>query len=344
MPGVLLWITGDCVPEADLRTLEVLAELTGRTVVMLFDVPNQPIFDRREDDLIAHSFEQYLVTQDAEWPLLVPMARAAVRLIQFLRQAEGWDQFAVSGMSKRGWTAWWVGLSGLKEVRGISPMVFDNLNMLAQMRAQMELWGRYSPRLDDYTVRQLQTLAETPAGAELAKFVDPYAQIQRLSVPVLSIQGSCDEFWRVDALKHYAPRLTHQIRTYTVPNQGHDLGDRRDAFRTLASWLDAIFEGGTLPLLTARSITSGAGDQRAQSMEVTSDRAWERLRVWQATSDQGWFVDPSWRSIEEHGPGTKQVLPQACAVRTYTARYCEAEYRTEAGQLYRLSTPPVLMP
>ena len=39
---------------------QALADATGTTVVNLFDVPNQPLFDKTEDDLIAYTFAKYL--------------------------------------------------------------------------------------------------------------------------------------------------------------------------------------------------------------------------------------------------------------------------------------------
>ena len=54
-----------------------LAEDTGVITSYLRSVPNQPLFGASEDALIAFSFEQYLRTNDADWPLLFPMTKAA---------------------------------------------------------------------------------------------------------------------------------------------------------------------------------------------------------------------------------------------------------------------------
>ena len=62
-----------------------LANATGRIVVHLPNVPNQPLiftdegFPRSEDEIIAYTLNQFLNGGDEEWPLLLPMVKAAVR-------------------------------------------------------------------------------------------------------------------------------------------------------------------------------------------------------------------------------------------------------------------------
>ena len=105
-----LFVTGDGDGTKSLGLLRTLAERAGATAAVLTRVPNQPLFDgRKEDALIAYTFDQYLKTHDETWPLLFPMVKSAVRAmdaIQAFAQQEQRkiDRFVVGGASKRGWT------------------------------------------------------------------------------------------------------------------------------------------------------------------------------------------------------------------------------------------------
>ena len=72
--------TGEGQAPKDAQMYVTLAELLKTPVVVLLHVPHQPIFDgKREDAAIAYTFDEYLRTGDAEWPLLLPMVKSAVR-------------------------------------------------------------------------------------------------------------------------------------------------------------------------------------------------------------------------------------------------------------------------
>ncbi|MEM7313845.1 MAG: PhoPQ-activated protein PqaA family protein, partial [Planctomycetota bacterium] len=81
------------------------AEKLQMPVAVLLQVPNQPLFgDLYEDEIISHTFAQYMKTKDADWPLLLPMVKSAVRSMDtmqaYLKSQEGQppvEKFVVTG-------------------------------------------------------------------------------------------------------------------------------------------------------------------------------------------------------------------------------------------------------
>lgn len=224
LPGAgtaaLLYLSGDFIPESDLPYLRALRAATGRTVVGLFGIPNQPHRELREDALIAYSFEQHLL-DPARPPLLFAMVQAAATALNVLEHEFGIEHVVVSGASKRGWTAYLLGALQDPRVLGLAPMVFDNLNMTDQITGQLELWGDTSARLDDYALRGLMEIVESPEGQRLVRAVDPFSYRQLITVPTLAIVGSNDPFWRPDASKFYEDEMPGPFAVHRVPNMPH---------------------------------------------------------------------------------------------------------------------------
>lgn len=291
----VLYISGDEVPESDLPYVQRLAELTRLPVVALFGVPNQPIWDMREDDLIAHTFEQHLISGETDWPLLYPMVGAARAALAAAESLLGVSRFVVTGASKRGWTTWLLAATRDPRVAAIAPMVFDNLNMPSQMRAQLQHWGVYSDRLDDYSERALQTLAETEAGQRLVALVDPYADLPRIGVPKLILNGANDPYWTVDALTRYEGAMEWPWSACVVPNHGHAIGGEwMDA--AMAAFAASVVRGETLPQV----------DLRLDGGEAVLDGA-PTLRLWGAESPDLRFEFAEWKVI---GEGDRVELPR----------------------------------
>ena len=341
--GCILLITGGRPNPTDLGLARQLANHARLPVAILFDIPNQPIDGRYEDDLIAHTFERYLATGDASWPLLFPMAKSALRAMDLLEKATNEEgrpirRFVVTGASKRGWTTWFVGVSGDRRVAGIAPMVIDNLNLVAQMRHQQEIWNGYSPQIADYTRRGLQQMLDTPMGRKLAEIVDPYSYRQRLKSPALIVNGANDAYWAVDALSLYWPELPSPKSAILVPNAGHDLGDKLTAMATISAFARSCLLRRPWPQIDWKL--------SPETMDVRISRAKpESCTVWVAESEDNRFVESQWRPsagppVQGAGPWTVRV-PQPRASKPF-AWFVSFRFRDGAGS-YDLSTGAVLV-
>ncbi|HEY0865810.1 MAG TPA: PhoPQ-activated protein PqaA family protein [Fimbriimonas sp.] len=289
----ILYITGDGPFKGDVSTLAAATLLSGLPVAMLFNIPNQPLWDLREDDLIAHTFERYLQSGDASWPLLFPMTKAAIRAMDAIQKAHpNIKKFVVTGASKRGWTTWLVGAAKDKRVIGIAPMVYDNLNLAAQMRHQMESWGRYSPMIEDYTKRDLQDKIATERGNRLALIVDPYSYRRNVTVPTLIVNGANDPYWTTDALNQYWAGLAQPKWVTTVANGGHELGNGMQAATTIGAFARSLVGTGKLPTKLGWRISRSKGQATAEM--VTEGTALDKIVLWTATSQDRRFDDKKW--------------------------------------------------
>src|SRR2546429_1060243 len=191
-PGIgFLFITGDGDGEKTVEMLKTLAQRAGAVASVITKIPNQPLYEgRKEDALIAYTFDQYLKTGDETWPLLLPMVKGAVRgmdTVQAFAQKEfnqNIEKFVVSGASKRGWTTWLTGAVDPR-VKAIAPMVIDMLNMKAQTAWAEKVYGKQSEQIHDYTDMGLIGRADDPPMIRLRSWVDPYAYRQRYTMPKL---------------------------------------------------------------------------------------------------------------------------------------------------------------
>lgn len=321
----VLEVTGDDVGEADAQFTRELCSAVGLPVFTLFQVPNQPLWGLREDDLIAHTFLEFLSSGEPNWPLLDPMVRSVTAALDFVCDRTPARRFVVTGASKRGWTCWLAAASGDERIVGVAPRVFDNLDLAAQAEKQATDWGGYSPMVDDYSNRSLQSLAETPAGQALLDLVDPVRLLDRVRVPQLLVHGTNDPYWTVDALALYWDRLK-DARAVIVPNEGHGLAPESGWMEALAAFAHSCFMGRLLPEVAARHHDS-------DSEVLVSEPAWGE--VWMAQAEDLQFGQALWRRVSEGwAPGR---LPCKSGPNP-GARMARAWFAGPAGP-YALSTP-----
>ncbi len=317
-----------------------LAASSGVAVAILSDVPNQPLFfGRREDDLLAHTFAEYLKTGDEDWPLLLPMTKAAIEAMDAVAElsAKEWgrpvERFIVTGASKRGWTSW-LAAAADPRVAGAVPVVFDNLGFEPQMRHQLEVWGEYSCELGDYTSRRLQAQMDTPRGAKLVSMVDPLALRDHLGrARKLVVNGTNDPYWPVDSLRFYWDQLEGERSVCYVPNGNHGIAHDPRVAAARVAFVGRVAAGKPMPRLEL------ARARGARLARIVSDERPDAARLWIARSATKDFRGATFEPLAARRDGDAfHVEIEASGAGKALALFAEADYR-ESEHRFSLSTP-----
>ncbi len=343
--AVLLFLTGgdhDSQPKPQDNAMGfTLARTCGATCAVLPQVPNQPLLDgKSEDTLIAETFLRYLDTKDENWPLLFPMVKSAVRAMDAV---QAWakqngkpsiTRFVVSGASKRGWTTWLTAAADHRVV-AIAPMVIDTLNMKAQKVHSLEVWGKYSERINDYTSRGLTEKFDTPDGHRLWMMIDPYSYRDRLALPKLLINGTNDRYWTLDSLNIYWDDLKGPKSVVYLPNAGHGLQEHRDyALNGVGALFRHAVSNRPMPDL---AWTHSDADDGGLRLQVRSIPAPKSARLWVARSDTRDFRDSRWEATPMLINGVVIKGEVARPEKGFIALLGDLEYEID-GIRYHLST------
>jgi len=347
---MLLFVTGGKIggvpKEGDLAMGIHLARLCGARVATLHQVPNQPLLgDHVEDDLITETWLKYLETGDDSWPLLFPMVKSAMKAMDALQAfttqegqtGGGVENFVITGASKRGWTSWLTPVAD-KRVIATAPIVIDMLNFRAQTKHQIELVGRFSDQINDYTRKGLVKRPgepESPRETELREMMDPWTYRQTLTLPKLLVVGTNDPYWAVDAMTIYFDDLVGPKYVLAAPNVGHNLGDRKDfAMTTIGVFFRSCVSGRPLPKLSWKSRDEG----KTLELDVTSDPAPRQVRRWTASAPTNDFREAKWTSEPvEFADGRGKVSVSRTGDER-AALFTELEFRLD-NMTYSLTTP-----
>jgi PhoPQ-activated pathogenicity-related protein len=336
----VLLVTGGRGGTADKAFGVQAAQACGCAVAILYGVPNQPLFNGKvEDDLIAHTFQEFVKSGDEEWPLLFPMVKSAVKAmdaVQELSRAEGGGEvkrFVVTGASKRGWTTWLTGAADPR-VAAIAPVVYDNLNLGPQMKNQIATWGAYSDQIADYTRRNIQALLETEPGRKLGALVDPWAFRGRVErIPKLIINGTNDPYWPLDAIRLYWDDLKGEKAVLYVPNGTHGIsGDPRTSNAQVAL-VRRTGAGRALPPLRWEHGTAGT----ACTLAMTCEEAPAAARIWVANSATRDFRKATWNPVPAAAAGTGFAGKVDRPASGFLALLGEADFK-EGERPFSLST------
>ncbi|MGC4047545.1 MAG: PhoPQ-activated protein PqaA family protein [Armatimonas sp.] len=304
----------------------------GGAFAILYHIPNQPLYGLTEDALIVYTWQKYLETGDTSWPLHFPMAKAVLKAMDVLQAAQpSLKRFLITGASKRGWTTWLAGASRDKRIVGIAPMVIDILNVAKQTAHQLEMYGKPSEQVADYTAVGMDKILATPRGQELLKLEDPYSYRDRLTLPKLIILGTNDRYWSQDALNLYWKDLRGPKWVLYTPNSGHGLEDRARVFATLSAF-------GRM-LASRKRWPKQYWVYTPNYLKIDSDMPLESARIFTCTSDTTDFRDSKWTSIEKEVLYRRQVGTAIDSPhRGYAATFLEVTYELEPGRKFTLST------
>jgi len=279
-----------------------LADATGATVVTLFNVPNQPLYGKYEDDLVAYSFAQFIKNGDETWPLLFPMTKSVIKAMDATQDWSKGDgkteikRFIITGASKRGWSTYFVGASGDSRVAGIIPVVYNNLNISEQIKNQNKIWDGSSPMAAPYAEIGLFDIALKDEGKKVVAAIDPYSMRERLTVPKLMVNASNDEFWAHNSSKFYFDQIPGDNRIFTIPNAPHVLGTSATAAAgSAAAWSRLILSGQKVPNV-ALKVEQKDGNWNFEANPT--DAAPKIVRLWFANAPKEDFRESRWESVE----------------------------------------------
>jgi PhoPQ-activated pathogenicity-related protein len=352
----LLFVTGggleDGMPkikknkDGELEMIGKIASLTGSPVAILRQVPNQPLFgDKKEDDLISYTYDQFLKSGDNTWPLLQPMVKSAVKAMDTVqafcksKEIPGVEKFVISGGSKRGWTTWLTGAVDTR-VAAIAPMVIDTLRISKQMPYQLESWGKYSEQIKDYTRLGIQDKMTSSEGDVLNSIVDPYSYRDSLTMPKYLFMGTNDPYWVVDAVKFYYDDLKGDKSIHYVPNAGHGLNDGKQATKNLADFFAIIASGKKDPQLQWDATKDG--DKIKLHVKANTDAVAGKL--WSATQTDRDFRDAQWsdKPVDSDDP-REATLEIPLPKEGFSAFYLEAIFPGMIGDHYSKCTRVFLL-
>lgn len=318
-------------------------------LAVIYQIPNQPIYGKTEDGLIAETFVRYLDGggKDVSLPLLFPMVKSVMRGMDAIEAhtAAVWPRparkYVLTGASKRGWTTWLTSAVD-KRVVAMAPMVIDTLNMLEQFDNQLKSFGKPSEQIRDYTERKLVPLPAGEAPKRLWAGVDPYLYRDRYRQPKLILNGANDPYWTVDALNLYWNELPGRKHVLIVPNAGHNLDEKTDAaprktdraLASLAAFGRAAIKGTALPDFR----WTHEGDAKNPRLLMTGQA--RRMELWSAEAPTRDFRAARWSREElplmESNPPKAQAALKA-PDKGFKAYYGMGEF-TDAGEPFWLST------
>ncbi|MCY4044833.1 MAG: PhoPQ-activated protein PqaA family protein, partial [Cellvibrionales bacterium] len=185
------------------------------TIITFYDVPNQYIrlkdnIDRKEDDLIANAWRQFLTEPDQWiWPPHLAMAKSTSIAMDAIEKAakplkfQAPKGYILSGVSKRGWASWLTMLADHRVV-GIIPAVNEILDVENTIQFIKKSFNFWPPAFNEYITAGIHNHLHDEKFHDLMQICDPYRYKNspryqpRFNLPKYIIRTSGDDFFTPD--------------------------------------------------------------------------------------------------------------------------------------------------
>jgi PhoPQ-activated pathogenicity-related protein len=346
---------GEPAPDRAPGHLVSVARDTRSVVAEVRQVPNQPLLlagetkARSEDALIVATWDRFLRTGDAQYPLRLPMTKSVVRAMDavtaFARTnattAVKLSGFVLTGASKRGWTTWSTAAVD-RRVTAIIPMVFDALNLEEALLHHFGAYGFWAPAIKDYSDARIMDWSGTPEFAALLRIEDPFAHRAQLTMPKFIVNASGDQFFLPDSSRFYFSQLPGTNYLRYVPNADHSLKET-DALNSVAAFYQAFLYNHPLPRFDW-------GFEPDGSIRATAQDPPRQAVLWQAHNPaardfRADVFGKQWQSTalaaERPGVFVGRVAPPTNG---YTAFFVEFTFPARSGAPFKFTTAVRVLP
>ena len=297
--------------------------------------------DLVEDELISFTLHNFKNDGDYTWPLLFPMVKSAVRAMDVVQTFSKdslnhkINSFTVTGASKRGWTTWLTGANDPR-VKSIGPMVIDVLNMPVSLDYHIQVWNEYSIQIEDYVKLEIPQQVHTENGDAISAMIDPYSYRKSLTMPKMIFIGTNDEYWPVDAIKHYLDSIPGENYIHYVPNAGHDLDGGEQALKALSAFWGQSLNNSQYP--TCKWEAAKVDNKILINITGSAGKVVSAY-LWMADSEDRDFRDEEWKSADLKINGEASFMRNIGLPKSgFRAFYIDLKYNDDNGGDYTIST------
>lgn len=281
---------------SDFTLLKKQAERLNMIAAIMTMVPNQPLrfsnekdaryvnTGRKEDALVAYTWNEYLNGGDDKWPLRLPMTKAVVRAMDVIQSfaksnlstPRPIETFILTGTSKRGWTALTAAAVD-KRVKVVIPVAIDLADLKHAFKRHYETYGAWSVALKDYLDFGIDSKLDDPRFDGLLSIESIASYHDRLGVPKYILQAAGDEFFLPDSSRHYLEKLPGMTHLLYLTNTNHNLDGSNYADAVIA-YIHQILNR-PLPSVTWRLLPD-------HILEVTSSEVPSKIILREAANDK----------------------------------------------------------